>query len=168
MDKDFKGHLFWSTVLEAYYHCWAMKLSWLDEPQIITGNVSGFEFVWLKQTKTWCWCTIKFTILSTKAQTFPRAGGSPPLTHTPTRRSAPRHICVQRLTPSYAQVHGELLVWREFKPYKRFSFLPLARNVTVSPCSVLGDSRYGFGVILIRIIVVFSHNRTKFAVLDYL
>ena len=41
-----------------------------------------------------------FNILSTKVQQFP-----PPTTPTPTRRFAPRHMCVQRL-------HSQLRPWR--------------------------------------------------------
>ena len=87
-----------------------MKVNWLEEPQITTGHVSGFELVWLKQTKIWCRCTIKFTILSTKVQTFP--------TPIPTWRFAPRHMSVQQfysqLRPWLFQKEGAVIVgyWR--------------------------------------------------------
>jgi len=35
-----------NTILTCPNQCWAMKVSWQEEPQIITDVVSGFELVW--------------------------------------------------------------------------------------------------------------------------
>ena len=89
-----------------YYQFWAMKLSWLEEPPITTENVSGFEFVWLKQTNTWCRCTIKVTILSTKVQkTHPGSGGGHPIPQLLPLGALRLVTCAYNdFTPSYAPV----------------------------------------------------------------
>ena len=34
-------------ILACPNQCWALKVSWLEEPKIKTDNVIGFELVWL-------------------------------------------------------------------------------------------------------------------------